>query len=199
MGRGIVGLQSLLAGAALALGAVALTACDATGDNAAISDKDAGAPGAAAPAAPAQPEAPAASAPGAAPAPAAATGPAPAAGAGLAAYVGKFPFDKIDGVTWSDHPMVKAGIRKSVTDAAARNAVLGWAGPTAPIALIDGKVSGWGCEQHNCGPHQWLVMVDPATGATDVCYFNESTSADHARWFLASGKQEDRKGDCNPE
>ena len=176
--------------ASLALGALALAGCDRTGDNAAITDKDAVAPGADAPAAPAAP---------ADAAPAAQAGTVPAGGDTLSAYLGKYPFDKIDGVTWADQPMMQAGIRKSVTDAAARAAILQWSGPSAPIELIDGKVSAWGCEQHNCGPHQWLVMVDPASGATDVCYYDESKSADSARWFLANGKEESRKGNCQKE
>ena len=184
----------ILAAASLALGTLALAGCDRTGDNAAITDKDAVAPGAEAPAAPAAPSDAAAPA-----APVAHAGAVPAGADALSAYVGKYPFDKVDGVTWADQPMVQAGIRKSVTDAAARKAILQWPGPSSPIELIDGKVSAWGCEQHNCGPHQWLVMVDPASGATDVCYYDESKSADSARWFLASGKEESRKGNCQKE
>lgn len=121
------------------------------------------------------------------------------AGGDIAAYVGKWPFDKVDGVKWNDNPVVLAGIRKSVTDPAARKAILELPGPAAAIAMMDGKVSAWACQAHNCGDHQWLVMVDPASGATDVCYHNAKLTPGEARWFLATGRQELRTGDCNLE
>lgn len=126
--------------------------------------------------------------------------PEAAAGAGgLSAYVGKFPFDKVGGVSWNDNRQVQAGIAKTVKDAAARKAILETPGPAAPIELIDGKVSAWACEQHNCGPHQWMVMVDPGSGATDVCYYDEEADGANARWFLASGREEKRPGNCQVE
>lgn len=122
-----------------------------------------------------------------------------AAAADLAAYVGKYPSDKVAGVSWNEHPAVLAAIRASVGDPAVRQAVLELPGPSAPIELIGGKVSAWSCEVHNCGQHQWTVMVDPASGAADVCYFNEEQDAGNSRWFLAGGTQEKRPGNCQVE
>ena len=129
--------------------------------------------------------------------PAAATpAPAPAADTGLAAYVGKYPFDEVNGVAWNDHPAVKAGIAKTVKDAKLRQTIETLAGPAAPIETHEGKVAAWACEAHNCGPHQWTVLVDPATGATDVCYYDEAVDSDRAHWFLAAGTEEWRDGNC---
>lgn len=142
-------------------------------------------------------EQPAASATPETAAPAAPAAAAPAAGApDLAAYVGKYPFDKVDGVAFGDHPLVKAGIAATVKDARIRTAVTTTQGPSAPIETIDGKIASWSCQQHKCGEHQWMVLVDPKTGATDVCYMNDPEMVDDARWFLASGKEEKRDGDC---
>lgn len=126
---------------------------------------------------------------------------APAAGgaSGLAAYVGKFPFDEVDGVIFENHPAVKAGVAATLTDAAVRKAIAETEGPAAPIEMIDGKVSAWACQAHNCGDHQWMVMVDPASGATDVCYHNAEKLAGQSRWFMAGGKQETRPGNCTVE
>lgn len=130
-------------------------------------------------------------------APAAATAAAPATGApDLTVYVGKYPFDKVDGVAFGDHPLVKAGIAATVKDARVRTAITTTKGPSAPIETIDGKVAAWSCQQHKCGEHQWMVLVDPKTGATDVCYMNDPAMTDDARWFLANGKEEKRDGDC---
>ncbi|KTE05655.1 hypothetical protein [Sphingopyxis sp. H115] len=117
----------------------------------------------------------------------------------LAAYVGKYPFDKVDGVAFGDHPLVKAGIAATVTDARVRTAITTTAGPSSPIEMIDGKVASWSCQQHKCGEHQWTIFVDPATGATDVCYVNDPAMTNDSRWFLAGGKEERRKGDCAAE
>lgn len=120
----------------------------------------------------------------------------PTAGSKLASYVGKYPFDKVDGVAWNDHALVKAGIAASVKDAAALKAITTTQGPSGPIEMRGDKVMSWACEQHNCGSHQWSVLIDPRTGATDVCYFDEEADAAKSRWFLSSGKEEKRDGNC---
>ena len=120
----------------------------------------------------------------------------PTAGTKLASYVGKYPFDKVDGVAWNDNSLVKAGIAVTVKDAAVLKAITTTAGPSAPIEMKNGKVAAWSCEQHNCGSHQWSVQIDPRTGATDVCYFDEAADPDKARWFLANGKEEKREANC---
>lgn len=120
----------------------------------------------------------------------------PTAGSKLAVYVGKYPFDKIDGVAWNDHLLVKAGIAATVKDTAVLKAITTLEGPSAPIEMKDGKVMAWACEAHNCGPHQWAVLVEPRTGATDVCYYDEDADATKSRWFLANGKEERRDGNC---
>lgn len=120
----------------------------------------------------------------------------PTAGSKLASYVGKYPFDKVDGVAWNDHALVKAGIAATVKDKAVLKAIATLDGPASPIEMKDGQVASWACEAHNCGPHQWAVLVDPRTGATDVCYFDETADAAQSRWFLSGGKEEKRGGNC---
>jgi len=115
----------------------------------------------------------------------------------LTAYIGKFPFEEVGGVTWDNHPVVLAGIRSTVKDAAARRAIISVEGPSAPIGTYQGKVGAWSCEQHNCGDHQWAVLVDAKSGATDVCYHNAAQTAGNSRWFLANGREETRPGDCS--
>lgn len=124
--------------------------------------------------------------------------PAKAAGdaSGLTAYVGKYPFDPVNGISWNDHPAVKAGLAATVTDAKVLSAITTTEGPSGPIENKGGKLVSWSCQAHNCGAHQWSIQIAPATGATDVCYFDEKASATEARWFLAGGKEEKRAGEC---
>lgn len=123
--------------------------------------------------------------------------PASSPAGGLTAYIGKFPFEAVGGVTWHDHPMVTTGIRNTVTEAGVLNAMRAPGSPSAPIATYEGKIGSWGCEQHNCGDHQWAVLVDPNTGATDVCYHNAEQTGDASQWFLSDGSQETRPGNCS--
>lgn len=110
-------------------------------------------------------------------------------------YVGKYPFDKVGRHSWNDDPVVVAAVRAAVPDKAVRKWVLEDGGPSSPIATIDGKVAAWACQTHNCGPHQWVTLVDPASGAAEICYYDESADARSSRWFKA-GKEEKRAGQC---
>lgn len=122
------------------------------------------------------------------------TATAPAADA-FSRYVGKYPFDKVGDHSWNDDPAIRSAIESAVSDAKVRKWVLAAEGPSSPIEMIDGKVAAWTCETHNCGPHQWVTLIDPATGAAQVCYFDEVVSPDKTRWFIA-GKEESRPGKC---
>jgi hypothetical protein len=119
---------------------------------------------------------------------------APAADA-FSRYVGKYPFDKVGAHSWNDDPAVKSAIETAVSDAKVRKWVLADEGPSSPIEMIDGKVAAWTCETHNCGPHQWVTLIDPKTGAAQVCYFDEAVAPDKTRWFK-NGKEESRAGKC---
>lgn len=110
-------------------------------------------------------------------------------------YVGKYPFDKVGAHSWNDDPAVKSAIETAVSDAKVRKWVLAAEGPSSPIEMIDGKVAAWTCETHNCGPHQWVTLIDPKTGAAQVCYFDEAVAPEKTRWFK-NGKEESRAGKC---
>ncbi|ATI82435.1 hypothetical protein [Sphingobium yanoikuyae] len=110
-------------------------------------------------------------------------------------YVGKYPFDKVGAHSWSDDPAVVAAVKAAVADKAVRKWVLEEGGPASPIATVDGKIAAWSCETHNCGPHQWLTLVDPASGTAEVCYYDEAVDAQSTRWFKA-GQEEKRPGQC---
>lgn len=118
----------------------------------------------------------------------------------LAAYAGKYPFDKVGGVTFIAQPAVAAGVKKAVADKAVQGWVLNADTTAGPISVKGGKVQSWACEPHNCGDHEWTIVIDLASGATDVCYHDATTMKDgQARWYLASGKNEMRTGDCPPD
>jgi hypothetical protein len=129
----------------------------------------------------------------AAPANAAAAAPGP-----LSAYVGKYPFDPVNGVSFLAQPSVRAAVQTAVPSAAIRAWVLDRAGPQAPIALRDGRLIAWGCETHNCGPHQWTILIGPDGSAAEICYHDDRQDPAHSLWYAAGRPPETRPGSCTP-
>lgn len=124
-------------------------------------------------------------------------GMAAATGSGLSAYVGKYPSDKVVGISFLDTPAVRQAVAANVPDAKIRDFVFGSDGPQAPIVSKAGRILAWGCERHNCGYHNWSVSITPDGSTADICFYHDDDSADGpARWFLAGGRTEMRGGNC---
>ncbi len=110
----------------------------------------------------------------------AASGIAATAAPPLAAYVGKYPFDKVRGVTFLNHPLVRslvtahapAGLRPTIMSA-------GVAGPigrsrTAIVAAI--------CEPHNCGMHNWTIAISRTGKSAVICHY-DAEQGENAAWY----------------
>ncbi len=118
-----------------------------------------------------------------------------AVASGAARYVGKYPFDKVDGNSWNSDPAIISAIKAAVSDAKIQAVVLEADGPATPIAQKDGKILAWACEAHNCGPHNWTTIVDPVSGAAEICYVNDDAAPGKTRWFR-DGKEEIKSAPC---
>jgi hypothetical protein len=115
----------------------------------------------------------------------------------LSNYVGKDPREKVRGVTFLHHPTVLAGVRRAVPAGDVQTWVLSDDSTSAPIASLGGKLLAHACESHNCGYHEWSILIDPTSGATNVCYHDATTMGDgKSRWYLATGKTELRDADA---
>lgn len=120
--------------------------------------------------------------------------PAPAPAVDLSRYVGKYPFDVVDGAKFKDIPVVREAILVTVRDAKVR----GWVtsddlGPSTPIAERDGALLIWGCEAHNCGMHNWTLIIRPDGTGAQICYHDDDDGG--TRWF-AQGELLAKKDDC---
>ena len=114
------------------------------------------------------------------------------AASNLADYEGKYPSDAVGGVSFLQHPVVVAGVEQAVADATVRGWVLGSETVQMPIMVNAGVLFSQACEPHNCGDHTWTILMDVATGATDVCYYDTAEmSADQSRWYLRPGNDRD--------
>lgn len=116
----------------------------------------------------------------------------------LTAYVGKYPHDAVGGVDFFDRTDVANGLIAAVGDAKLRSLIRGRSGPETPIFARGKRIAAWGCEAHDCGDHNWTVMVDPSGGKTEVCYHDSATMGDRSRWY-AGGAPILRAGACPTE
>lgn len=123
--------------------------------------------------------------------------PPAAATVDLSGYVGHYPFDKIGGRDFYDQTVVQAALSSLVPDAAIRTRILADDGPATPIALgANKRLIVWGCETHNCGDHNWAITIAVDGTAPQICYHDQATTGDGARWYVAPGKTQMRGGAC---
>lgn len=116
----------------------------------------------------------------------------------LAKYEGVYPSDAVDGVSFLANPAVIDGVAKAVPDKKVRRWVLDPDAVQTPISRTRGLLRSGACEPHNCYDHNWAILIDASSGATDVCYHDAaSMSEGQSRWFLASGKSVTRAGSCS--
>lgn len=74
-----------------------------------------------------------------------------------------------------------------MADTEIRRLLLASSGPKTPIWIEDGRIHSWGCEAHNCGPHNWMVSLRLDGSAPEVCYHNAASADGGARWYHAGG------------
>jgi hypothetical protein len=104
----------------------------------------------------------------------------------ITAYVGKYPHDAIAGVDFYDRTDVATGLVHAVGDAKLRETIRGRSGPATPIFKLGTRVAAWGCEEHNCGDHNWAVLIDPKDGKTQVCHHDAATMGQGSDWYAGA-------------
>lgn len=125
----------------------------------------------------------------------AANSPAPA----LSAYVGKYPFDKVQGIAFTRHPVVVRQVQAAVQSSAIQSRVLDPDSTAGSIARQGDFIVSWACEPHNCGFHHWSIVLTGSGRKAAVCYYNEDLTAG-ARWFVdGSVRFVDSEGNCEVE
>ena len=124
-----------------------------------------------------------------------ASAPEPAASpTDLSAYVGKYPFDKVDGVAFVDNPQVRAAVERAAGGAIPASTFFTASGPATPIAMQDGRILSWACEEHNCGPHNWSMAVAPDGSTAQLCYHDDKATPPTIR--IVEGKTTPQSEDC---
>jgi hypothetical protein len=121
-----------------------------------------------------------------------------ASGGGLTIFAGKYPFDKIGKTSFVSHPLVRQQIIRHAPPAVqplfASKAVV-----ASPIKMANGLMFASLCEQHNCGPHSWSVLITANGASAAVCHSNWDESS-QATWYQYRGRiAVQAEGSCGVE
>lgn len=100
---------------------------------------------------------------------------------GLAAWVGKYPFDRVGGRQFYDYPGLQVAMRKTL-GAAAYRAIQRIKGPAVPVVRVDGYVAAYQCMAHDCGDKNTTTIVRLAQGDVVVCWHDAPRAS--TRWFV---------------
>lgn len=107
----------------------------------------------------------------------------------LSAYVGKYPFDTVKGVTFLDHPTVRAAIEAAVKVPEIRAAILEKNVVTTPIRETEGRLLARAFDPRSGGDVNWAVLMVTDGSKAAVCY---STGVEQdvrgADWYLDGEK-----------
>jgi hypothetical protein len=121
------------------------------------------------------------------------------AGDSLAGYAGRYPNDEVDGETFLDDIRVRAAVAAAVADGEIRGRILDGRGTYGPIRMGGNRLTAPGCESHNCGDHNWAILIDASVDNIEVCYHDAASMAGRSRWYRADRAAEMRAGDCPQE
>lgn len=122
----------------------------------------------------AESEAPATPAPESAASPAAAPAASVAQTApALSAYVGKYPFDEVEGVAFIDHPAVRRALEMSGAPADALSLTRERDSVVVPIFRTETALVAAGYDQRSGGSVNWNLAITPDGEQAVVCYQSE--------------------------
>lgn len=119
----------------------------------------------------------------------------------LTPYVGKYPFDVVNGHRFLDHPAVQAAIATAVPDAKSRaRVVFADNGLGVPIVRVAGdRILAWGGARRAEDRYNWAVVIAPDGTKGEVCIF-EAVGDDpelwSAAWYVAGKPAVMKQGGC---
>lgn len=91
----------------------------------------------------------------------------------LSAYVGKYPFDEVDGVAFIDHPAVRRALEASGAPADALSLARERDSVVVPIFRTETALVAAGYDQRSGGSVNWNLAITPDGERAVVCYQSE--------------------------
>ncbi|WP_267395693.1 MULTISPECIES: hypothetical protein [unclassified Sphingomonas] len=116
----------------------------------------------------------------------------------ISAYVGHYPTEAVEGVTFYDRTEVANALVGAVGDDKIRRTMTAHEATTTPIFQRGPSLGAHGCEAHNCSDHNWTLLVRADGNTAEACYHDASTMGNASRWY-AGGAPATRPGDCPSE
>ncbi|MCW5774541.1 MAG: hypothetical protein KIT16_23050 [Rhodospirillaceae bacterium] len=116
-----------------------------------------------------------------------------------AAWVGKYPFDRIGRHTFFTHPAIRAA-REQATGPQVFRRIQRIQGPAVPIVRIGDYVAAWHCQQHDCGDRNTTTILRLGKGDAVVCVHDGPGAV--TRWYIpgrGAVAQADARGGCPSE
>ncbi|MBV9883155.1 MAG: hypothetical protein JO276_09115 [Sphingomonadaceae bacterium] len=122
----------------------------------------------------------------------------PSPPADLAVYAGKYPTEPVNGVSFLQHPRVRAAVEAAVPRRSVRAWLLDRRGQQTPVAVRGDRVISWGCELRNCNGRDWTLFIDRTGTLAQICYHVGETMRDRSRWFFTGRPSELRPDSSCP-
>jgi hypothetical protein len=97
----------------------------------------------------------------------------------LSRYAGRYPFDRVGGVRFLNHPLVRQAVANAAPSVRIRARILR-EGTSGLVVVTRAMVLAWACEPHNCGSHNWSIVIGRRNQAQFVCYKPDGGTA---RWY----------------
>ena len=86
-------------------------------------------------------------------------------------------------MAFTQHPAVLRAVKAALLGSVIQSRVLDPNSTSGPIARQGDFIVSWACQPHNCGFHQWAIVLTGSGRKAAVCYYNEDLS-EGARWFV---------------
>ncbi len=119
----------------------------------------------------------------------------------LTPYIGKYPFDVVNGHRFLDHPAVKAAITAAVPDAKTR-AGIAFADRSLGVPIVrvaGGRILIWGGEWRAEDRYNWAVVIAPDGSKPEVCIYDAGeydSDLQSSSWFIPGQPEVMKQGTC---
>lgn len=119
----------------------------------------------------------------------------------LTPYIGKYPFDVVNGHRFLDHPAVQAALAAAVPDAKTRAGVdFDEKGLGLPIVKVKGgRLLIWGGEWRAEDRYNWAVVIAPDGSKPEVCIYDGvgyDEDFQSSQWFEPGRSGIMKQGKC---
>ena len=100
----------------------------------------------------------------------------------LEAYIGKYPWEKVNGTAFIENPDVRAAVIKAAPSATVSDAVLG-EDMISPILKVGDRLLASGWDRSSGGSVNWAILAALDGSRTALCYYEEDDN-NMAYWYL---------------